>query len=65
VIHAAFTRDAFDHLGEAIEVEALAVSAVVAALADTEARLIYTNGLGVLGDTSARPSPMRTNASPR
>jgi len=64
VIHAGFPRQAYQHIDRAIVVDQGAVAAFVHALAGTSKRLIYTSGIGVVGDTDGasvtEDSPLHT-----
>ena len=51
VVHAGFPRDAFERFAEAVALERSVVGALLDGVAGTGKPLLYTSGIGVIGDT--------------
>lgn len=51
VIHAGFARNAFDGMQEAVALEQRATTTLLDATSRTASRLVYTSGIGVVGET--------------
>jgi nucleoside-diphosphate-sugar epimerase len=64
VVQAAFPRDAYERLDEAIALDRRAVDALVHAVAGSSTRLCYTSGISVVGDAEGtvvdEDTPLRT-----
>ncbi len=53
-IHAGFPRDAYDQLDQAIRIDTGAIQTLRNVLVGTSKRLVYTSGIGVVGDTEGK-----------